>query len=164
MEKDSQLRANLKHLDRAEEYSACFLLLVLFVLLTVTIVLRFAFSLGFSWMEEIARVIFVWIVMLGAAAAMRTKVHIRLTFGIDLLPAGLGKAAELLGNILLLAFCMATAWYGLILVQSTMQVSYTMPSSGMSMFWAYLSVPVSFGLQAVRLLLRGAGLTTAEEG
>lgn len=158
------MRAIAKHIDRAEEYAACILLLGLFVLLTGTIVMRFGFSIGFSWMEEISRVIFVWVVMLGAAAAMRSKVHIRLTFGIDLLPENLGKIVELVGNLLLLVFCMATAWYGLQLVESTMRISYTMPSSGLSMFWAYLSVPVSFGLQALRLMLHGVGWTTLEEG
>lgn len=148
----------LRYLDNAEEYIACFLLFVLFSMLTITIGLRFGFSIGYSWMEEIARVIFVWVVMLGAAAAMRHRAHIRLSFGIDLLPGRLSKAAEILGELLLLAFCLAIAWYGIGLVMSTIQVSYTMPSSGLSMFWAYLSVPLSFGLQALRIMLRRLGL------
>jgi TRAP-type C4-dicarboxylate transport system permease small subunit len=148
----------LRYLDNAEEYIACFLLCVLFSMLTITIGLRFSFSIGYSWMEEISRVIFVWVVMLGAAAAMRQRAHIRLSFGIDLLPGRLSKAAEILGELLLLAFCLAIAWYGIGLVMSTIRVSYIMPSSGFSMFWAYLSVPLSFGLQALRIMLRGLGL------
>ena len=152
----------LRHLDSAEEYFACLLLFVLFSMLTITIGLRFGFSIGYSWMEEISRVIFVWVVMLGAAAAMRQRLHIRLSFGVDLLPGRVSKVAEGLGELLLLAFCLATAWYGIGLVTSTVRVSYTMPSSGLSMFWAYLSVPTSFGLQALRIILRWLDLQAVE--
>lgn len=147
----------LQHLDRSEEYLACTLLFVLYVMLTFTIVMRFGFSIGYSWIEEISRVVFVWVVMLGAAAAMRRATHIRLTFGLELFRGKSGTAARLLGEVLLLAFCLATAWYGLQLVLSTLRVSYTLPSSGISMFWAYLSVPVSFGLQGLRIVMRELG-------
>lgn len=152
----------LRHLDRAEEHIACLLLFILFAMLTVTIGLRFGFSVGYSWMEEISRVIFVWVVMLGAAAAMRQRAHIRLSFGLDMLPGVWSTAASILGELLLLAFCLATAWYGMELAASTLKISYTMPSSGLSMFWAYLSVPLSFGLQALRILIRGLGLQPVE--
>lgn len=150
----------LRHIDRAEEYIACTLLFVLYAILTVTIMMRFGLSIGYSWMEELSRVIFVWVVMLGAAAAMRRKVHIRLSFGLDFLPGRLKAIGEYLGEFLLLAFCLATAWYGLLLIMSTLQVSYVLPSSGLSMFWAYLSVPVGFFLQGLRVILRDLGWTT----
>jgi len=153
------VKALLIHLDRAEEHIACFLFFVLHCLLTITIVMRFGFSTGASWMEEIARVIFVWVVMLGAAAAMRRGSHIRLGFGLQLLPVKARPAAALLGNLLLLAFCLATAWYGTKLVLSLLRIPYILPSSGMSMFWAYLSVPVSFSLQGLRVIQNQFGRT-----
>ena len=153
----SGLKTLLKHLDRSEEYLACAMLFVLYLMLTFTIVMRFGFSIGYSWIEELSRVVFVWVVMLGAAAAMRRGTHIRLTFGIEMLKGRAGTLARLTGEVLLLAFCLATAWYGLQLILSTLRVSYTLPSSGMSMFWAYLSVPVSFGLQGLRIVMRELG-------
>ncbi|MBW8637300.1 TRAP transporter small permease [Hoeflea sp. WL0058] len=152
-----RLKSLLQHLDRSEEYLACAMLFVLYLMLTFTIVMRFGFSIGYSWIEELSRVVFVWVVMLGAAAAMRRGTHIRLTFGIEMFKGRAGTVARLTGEVLLLAFCLATAWYGLQLILSTLRVSYTLPSSGMSMFWAYLSVPVSFGLQGLRIVMRELG-------
>jgi TRAP-type C4-dicarboxylate transport system permease small subunit len=154
------MRTVLRHLDRAEEYAACALFFVLYVILTLTIVLRFGFSIGYSWMEEISRVTFVWVVMLGAVAAMRRHVHIRLSFGLDFLPMRAKMVFEYFGEFLLLVFCLTTAWYGLLLILSIMQVAYVLPSSGLSMFWAYLCVPVSFFLQGLRVIMRNLGWTT----
>jgi len=156
------MKTILHHLDRSEEYLACTLLFVLYLMLTFTIIMRFGFSIGYSWIEELSRVVFVWVVMLGAAAAMRRGTHIRLTFGLEWLRGRTGTVARLIGEALLLAFCLATAWYGLGLILSTLRVSYTLPSSGISMFWAYLSVPVSFGLQGLRIVMRELGHKTNE--
>jgi hypothetical protein len=61
-------------------------------------------------------------------------------------------------DLVLFAFCLAVAWHGIELVASTMQMNFRLKSSGVSMFWPYLIIPVSFGLQALRLALWHMGL------
>lgn len=144
----------LKHLNRLEEYAACTLLGALACLLTVQIVLRFGFSIGFGWMEELARIGFVWLIFLGAVVGMRRHLHIRVTAGLLLLPKQYRRAAEALGDLCLLLFCLAIAWHGAELVHSTMVVEFRLSATGLSMFWAYLVIPVSFFLQSVRIIQR----------
>lgn len=148
------MKAALRHLDRAEEHLACLLLLALYAMLTAQIVFRFGFSMGFSWLEELSRIVFVWVIMLGAVVGMRRNLHIRVGLGLSLLPPALRPAAEALGELLLTLFCLAIAWYGVELVLSTLRVEYRLAATGLSMFWAYLVVPVSFALQALRIVLR----------
>ena len=41
---------------------------------------------------------------------------------------------------------------------STLDANFRLQSTGVSMFWPYLIVPISFGLQALRLALWRFGL------
>jgi len=129
------------------------LLVALGVMLSAQVFMRFVLGLGYSWMEEIIRMLFIWVIFIGAAAAMRRNLHIRVEAGLLLFPKPLRPFAAWLGDLLLFAFCLAVAWYGLELVMSTADGSFRLQSTGVSMFWPYLILPVSFGLQALRLAL-----------
>lgn len=139
------------HLDRLEEYLACLLLAALGALLTAQIILRFGFAIGFGWMEELARIGFVWVIYLGAIVGMRRYLHIRVTAGLLLFPARSRRLVAAVGDLCLFLFCAAFAWHGIELVWSTVLVSFRLSATGLSMFWPYLVIPVSFALQAVRL-------------
>jgi TRAP-type C4-dicarboxylate transport system permease small subunit len=145
--------SRLRHLDRAEEYLGVALLVVLGVILTAQVFMRFLFGLGYSWMEEVARMLFIWVIFLGAAAAMRRNLHIRVEAGLLLFPRPLRPFAGWLGDVLLFAFCLAVTWHGIELVASSADGTFKLQSTGLSMFWPYLIVPISFALQAIRLAL-----------
>jgi len=57
------------------------------------VISRYVFSSPSSWTEEVARFLMIWIGLLGAAYAFRTRVHL----GLDLLPKKLtGRSAKTL--------------------------------------------------------------------
>jgi len=140
-------------LARVEEVVAVGLLAVLGVILGTQVLLRFAFGLGYAWMEEIARMLFIWVIFLGAVVAMRDNLHIRVEAGLALFPARLRPFVAWLGDLALFAFCLAMCWHGIELVASTLALDFRLTSTRLSMFWPYLIVPLSFGLQAVRLAM-----------
>jgi TRAP-type C4-dicarboxylate transport system permease small subunit len=150
----------LHRLNRAEEYIGVVLLVTLGAVLTAQVVMRYTVGLGYSWMEEIARMLFVWVIFIGAVAAMRRNLHIRVEAGLLLFPRALRPFAGWLGDLLLFAFCLAVTWHGIELVLSTLHANFRLQSTDVSMFWPYLIVPISFGLQAVRLALWRFGLRT----
>jgi C4-dicarboxylate transporter DctQ subunit len=143
----------LRLLNRSEEFIAVGMLAALGVLLAAQVLLRFAFGLGYAWMEEIARMLFIWVIFLGAVVAMRENLHIRVEAGLHLFPKALRPAIGWLGDIVLFAFCIAVAWHGSELVASTLEMDFRLTSTRLSMFWPYLIIPLSFGLQALRLAL-----------
>jgi C4-dicarboxylate transporter, DctQ subunit len=144
---------SLRFLNRIEEFVAVGMLALLGLLLLAQVVLRFAFGLGYAWMEEIARMLFIWVIFLGAIVAMRDNLHIRVEAGLHLFPKRFRPAVGWLGDIALFAFCLAIAWHGSELVASTLDMDFRLTSTRLSMFWPYLIIPLSFGLQAVRLAL-----------
>lgn len=152
------MRRLQRHLDRAEEYFAVALLVILGILLSAQVFMRFVLGLGYSALEEIIRMLFVWVIFVGAIAAMRRNLHIRVEAGLSLFPRVLQPLLAWLGDLLLFSFCLAVTWHGIQLVLSTADGTFRLQSTHLSMFWPYLIVPISFGLQAVRLALWRFGL------
>ena len=66
----------LNMLFRGIEILMAFFLAVMITLVFTNVVLRYVFSTGFEWSEEIARLCFIYLVYLGAIGAMRENQHL----------------------------------------------------------------------------------------
>ena len=66
----------LHALFRGIELLMAFFLAVMIALVFMNVVLRYAFSSGLAWSEEIARLSFIYLVYLGAIGAMRDNQHL----------------------------------------------------------------------------------------
>lgn len=63
-------------LFRGIEVLIAFFLAVMIALVFINVVLRYGFSTGFAWSEEISRLCFIYLVYLGAIGAMRDNQHL----------------------------------------------------------------------------------------
>ena len=95
------------------------------------------------WSEEVARYLFVWITLIGAAAGVRVHAH----FGLDILRRYVPRLRTALGALTML---IVAAFLGLLLYtgiaetrQAALQLS---PALQVRMHWAYLALPVGAGL------------------
>jgi TRAP-type C4-dicarboxylate transport system permease small subunit len=95
------------------------------------------------WTEEVARYLFVWITLIGAAAAVRLHGH----YGLDILRYYAPPLRPVLGALTMLV---VAAFLGLLLYtgiaetrQAALQIS---PALQVRMHWAYLALPVGAGL------------------
>jgi TRAP-type C4-dicarboxylate transport system permease small subunit len=84
----------MKHLvpraERLVEWLMALALAVMVVLIFGNVVLRYAFNSGIAWAEEVSRLMFVWLIFLGAILALRQHAHL----GVELLQARLPRAAR----------------------------------------------------------------------
>jgi TRAP-type C4-dicarboxylate transport system permease small subunit len=110
---------------------------------------RYVTADPFIWTEEVARYLFVWITMVGAAAAVRTHGH----FGLDILRHYLPPLRPVLGfmtMVIVLAFLALLLYTGIAETQqATLQIS---PALQVRMHWAYLALPVGAGLALWHLI------------
>jgi TRAP-type C4-dicarboxylate transport system permease small subunit len=97
---------------------------VLIVLVTTLILIRFAplFSLG--WADEIVEMAFAWLTFLGTAALWRSRAHFR----VDLIPSMLagtrvGQALEILLSLMAFAFFAVFTYEGAVLTMRTVAPS-----------------------------------------
>lgn len=113
------------------------LLAVLVIVVFVNVVLRGGFNAGFAANEEIARLLLVWLVMLGAVLALHDRAHIAMTGLVARLPALAGRIAALAG----LALMMLCDWllFRGALTQYRLSAWDTLPVTGLPMDLVYLS-------------------------
>jgi len=124
------------------------LLLVMMVVLCADVFLgvfsRYVMARTFTWYDEIARLLFVWIVFLGAAVGVRRSAHFRLHLLVDRFSPGLRRAAHVVGVLVVMGFGLLLIQQGWKLVELG-QFQRT-PVMGLSKQYVYLSVPVGGAL------------------
>jgi TRAP-type C4-dicarboxylate transport system permease small subunit len=105
------------------------------------------------WTEEVARYLFVWITLVGGAAAVRLHRH----FGLDILRRFFPPLRTPLGALTMLvvaAFLALLLWTGIAETrQAALQIS---PALQVGMHWAYLSIPVGAALALWHVLAHWA--------
>ncbi|GEM_PF-2174396 len=65
---------------------------------------REIFQLAITWTEELARFLFVWITLIGAAVCSRSKSHIRVDMIFQLWPSRLTAVLGLIGDVITLFY------------------------------------------------------------
>jgi TRAP-type C4-dicarboxylate transport system permease small subunit len=131
------------------EWTAGLLLFVLLVVGVLQVTSRYTGLMFVPWTEEMARLLFVWVVWIGAAAALFRGGHIRFDFLLERLPrsvqVGIGAAVTLgvAGFLILLVY------HAHEIVRST---SSTFITLNLSVKYSYLSVVVGAALMLVGLV------------
>jgi TRAP-type C4-dicarboxylate transport system permease small subunit len=119
---------------------------------------RYTNMLFVPWTEELARLLFVWVVWIGAAAAVVRGSHIRFDFLLDRLPVGARRVLAGAVGLATTAFLLLIAVAGYEIVRST---SSTFITLNLSVKYTYLSAVAGACLMllglAVRLTAPGPG-------
>ena len=125
--------------------------LVLLGLILLQVFTRYVMHAALPWTEEVARMVLVWTVMLGAAMAMERRQHYAITLLSDQFEGMLRLTVMLVTNVLGLIFLVALARYGAEYMTANMRTTYV--STQVSRGWVYLSLPVGAAIMAASLLL-----------
>lgn len=112
------------------------------VLVFGNVVLRYAFDSGIAMSEELSRLLFVWLIFLGAILASVQHAHIGFDSLVQKLPLGARKALVLLTGTLMLAACvmfLVGGWE-----QTKINLGNSYPVLDVSYAWLY-GVALVFG-------------------
>lgn len=83
----------------------CLLLMVVLVAdVFLGVFSRYVLQATFGWYDEVARLCFVWIIFLGAAVAVRRRLHFRMHLLIDRFRPGARRIAERVAVLAVIAF------------------------------------------------------------
>ena len=135
---------------------------VMAVAVFINVVLRYGFGSGLAASEELSRLLFVWMVFIGAAAAYPVGEHMAFTSLVGLLkdkPAAM-KSMTLLIRALVLLACALLAW------GAWQQVAVGISSKSVVLGYSSALLPlpallcaVAIGLMALWELIRGTPLS-----
>lgn len=142
----------MRGLHRAEDFLLASLLGALLVLALVQIGMRVFFGAGLEWAEPVGRIGVLWLALLGAMGATRTRRHI----AIDALPRLLSprwhRVAWFISQAAASVICALLAWYGWGMVGMERELpAWFIP--GIPSWWPMLAMPLAFALMSVRFLV-----------
>ena len=134
--------------DRAAAAIACALVVALLGCVALGVVTR---GMGdpLSWTDELSRFLMVWLAVFGWILASRKRIHVRIRYFQDLLPARMHAAAEVVFQLAMLGFGALITWYGVGLVAKNHDLEAT-------------SLPIAMAWMYVPMVL--AGIVTAAQG
>lgn len=147
----------LKKIDKAvtlfENYLLISGLLTVSIVLFVNVVLRYFFSAGLSWAEELARYVIVWMVTAGIGAAARENMHMSITAIIDLTKS---KKFHFVINMFVLLTGFLFSFFlvinGARLVYSMILNNQLSPAMEIPLWTIYLAIPLGGVLLTYRLV------------
>lgn len=142
------------------EWACGLLMTAITVVVFLQVITRYVLAYPFDWPEELARILFVWVALLGAVLAFRKAGHFSIEAFTRLLPPVLRRGVSVLLRATLLAFLLLVAYLGL---DATLRVREQLTTAmEISMSYGYAAVPVSFTCMALEMArvfwreLRGA--------
>ena len=141
------LRSLVGGFDRAATFVACALLTALLGCVALGVVTR---TLGepVIWTDELSRFLMVWIAVFGWVLASRKRIHVRIRYFQDLLPAHAHKAVELALQLALMLFGILITWYSVGLVARNHDLEAT--TLPISMAWMYIPMVLAGAVTAVQ--------------
>ena len=121
--------------DHAAAFASCALVVALLVDVSLGAITR---TMGdpLIWTDELARFLMVWLAVLGWIVASRKRLHVRIRFFQDLLPAPAHRAVELAIQVAMALFGALILAYGVGLVAKNRDLEAT--TLPLSMAWMYL--------------------------
>jgi len=134
--------------DLAAQFIACALVVALLGVVMLGVITR---TMGdpLIWTDELSRFLMVWLAVFGWILASRKRIHVRIRYFQDLLPARLHRAVELSIQIAVTLFGAFVFWYSFGLVAKNIDLEAT-------------SLPIVMAWMYVPMVL--AGLVTALQG
>lgn len=132
------------------------------VLCTVAIILtlsagvisRYVFNQPFFWTDEVARILLIWSIFIGAAMGFRkgaSTAHIGMDFFVSRLPPKVKKVAVRLGWLVNMFFCVLILTIGISFFIQT--ISFRTAALDISKGFIHVCLPI-FGLMALVFLIK----------
>lgn len=120
----------------------CILMFAVMVALGIaTVFFRFVLESSLAFPDELIRYLFIWLIFLGAAIALRRNSHAAIGVLVEYLPAPLKRGAVMLASLASAVFFAVLIVKGIQLTERVEpQIS---PALEVSMAWVYAAVPVS---------------------
>lgn len=139
-------------LDRLLVFVSLTALLAMIVIIIYQVFSRQIFHSTPSWAEELSIILFVWTSFLGIAYGFKAKLHIGVSFLVDLFPKKVQDAMDLFAKVIIIFFGFILTYYGWRF--TVLMGGSTMAGTGLQTSYLYAVVPIT----GVYILLYGIEL------
>lgn len=120
----------------------------------IEVIRRFVLHYSSIWGEETARFAFVYLVWIGAAAAIKERSHIRIDVLFHLIPKSVSQYLYVFGEFVTLLFACIAIYYSTESVLGSIHFDSLTSGLRINQAWFTAAVPIGFTLIIIRLLQR----------
>lgn len=125
----------------------------LLILVAVNVFCRYVLNIGITWSDEVARLLFVWIVFIGAFISYKRNSHAALNVLGNKLPLKIRRYYRLILAGLEIVFMFVLTWFGTVHVLNTDKFGQVTAGLGVPMSWFYLVIPITGLMMMLHLLI-----------
>ena len=137
-------------LEKASNCTLVLLMVLLTVATTAQVLSRFVFKAPMLWTEEVSRMTFIWIALLGSSLATKHKQHLGLDLLLDKLPSTFQLPVRILVHVMMIMVALVFVIAGGDFVEKNAgRISET---TGISMLWLFIAAPISGALMLFYLI------------
>ncbi|OOF82962.1 C4-dicarboxylate ABC transporter permease [Rodentibacter ratti] len=138
----------MKIFNKLEEWLGGALFLVIFCILIAQILSRQVFHSPLIWSEELAKLLFVYVGMLGISVAIRKQEHVYIDFLTNLMPAKIRKISNTFVQLIIFACIFFFIHFG---IRTFNSASFPIDAlGGISEKWIFAALPVVATLMMIR--------------
>ncbi|MDT8861008.1 TRAP transporter small permease [Alkalihalobacillus sp. MEB130] len=137
------LRSYLKCIEiinKIASYTIAIMLGLMVIFISMQVYARFVSGQSLAWSEEASRFLMVWLILLGTGIASKRGELMAVEILPDSVSLKLQKLIKVVVHCISILFFSILVFYGWELAKGV--AIQTAPGIGISMFWAYVSVPV----------------------
>lgn len=143
------LKKILVWLDRSERLLMVSAFVIMVATMFGSVLARNVFRVTVSWLDELARISMVYMVLLGAEAGLRDGTQVRVTAIISKFSGGLRKALDIVAQVVLIAFTALVTRGAVINVQTNIARNVTTTSLNWPMAIPYMALVIGFGIMTL---------------
>lgn len=128
------------------------------------VVWRFVFNNPFSWSEELARYLQVWMILLTSAVCVRKEKHLAVDYATHALPSRYSKILKFIIMIFIMFFTCIVIIYGIQMIVVT--INQKTPALQIPILVVYLAFPITgilMFLEALILFFKLGGVKNATD-
>lgn len=129
-------------LGKAEGLAVSTLLVVITVVATAQVVTRYVLKVPTPWIEELARYLMVWMVLLGAGLAVRSDSHLAIDALRFVLPRRAARWLQVGLQTIVLIFGCYYAWISYLYLIRQVEGGQVSPGMQISMGWVFAALVV----------------------
>ncbi len=130
----------MKILNKFDDYFASSLVTIIIVLTVAAVALRYLFNSPLAWIEEVLITLYVWMIMIGAASAMKSRKHISIDAINLMLSVKQQKWLQCFNDLISIIVLLTFGYVGYQLAQDA--VLKITPILGISYYYVDLAIPV----------------------
>jgi TRAP-type C4-dicarboxylate transport system permease small subunit len=146
-------RSWLSNLDRnLERWALLVFYSMLVITMAVEVLRREVFSYSSVWGEEIVRYAFIYLVWIGAAAAVRERAHIRIDVIFEFVSPRVKALLYLFGDFVMLAVAVVALYWSWESVAVSFKYGSVSHGLRLPLVWFLSAVPIGFALLVYRVL------------